>query len=275
MSPLLLVLLVAQADPRPTPPGPAPARPAAQPADALAECRRLDQSFDTRGMAAPCTAATSDSARPAADRADAARLLAFALFTNGDVAGAETAFVRMLAVVPTATPGDGASPRLQEVFGRARARFDANVVVVTANASAAPAGAGPPDAGAPTQVAFSADVVDELARVTQVRAALTAAGSEVSSASLTSTAPGRWTGMAPAPTLVADGCRVDALGADGVVVASGACVAPATAAAAEDGPPWLVIAAGAGAAVVVGTVVVVAWAVAGNRAPAAVTVVIQ
>lgn len=265
MSALLLLALLAQ--------------PSAKLADSLAECRRLDQSFDTKGMPGPCTAAVDDATRPVADRADAARLLAFALFTNGDVDGAESAFLRMLAMLPTATVGEGASPRLLEVFGRARASFDADVVTVTAVATTPPPPATSPDATSPDAggtVAFSATVTDALGRVARVRASLLAGGREVASAALQPAGPGTWQGATAAPADAADGCRVEALGLDGSVVASGTCQPPAAATTADDGPPWLLIGAGAGAVVVVAaSVALIALAVSSNPPPGAVTVVIE
>lgn len=247
-------------------------------ADPLAECRRLDQSFDTKGMPPVCAAAVDDATRPVADRADAARLWAFALFTNGDIAGAEAALLRMLTLVPSARLPDGASPRLQEVFNKAKARFDVEAVVVV-DASAALADDG-------VHVAFSAKTKDTYARVSRLRGVLSSNHVDVREVALIKDAgkdAGKdaadvYAGVVNVPDVVADGCRVDAIGNDGSVIATGACTAPAVSAAAvEDGPPWLAIGVGAGAAVVVVGAIVggVVYAVAANPAPAAVTVTIE
>lgn len=250
MSVLLLALALAAADP-------------------LAECRRLDQSFDTKGMPPVCSAAVDDATRPTADRADAARLWAFALFTNGDVAGAETAFLRMFALLPSARLPDGASPRLQEVFTKAKARFDVEGAVgVDAKAAADDTGA---------RVVFTVVVKDALRRVQRVRAVLSVNHVDVKEAALTEQS-GTWSGAVDAPDAAADGCRVDAIGSDGTVVGSGACTAPAVVVVPEgEGPPWLWIGVGTGAVVVVAAVVVGGFLYAASQptAPAAVTVRIE
>ncbi|MDP2344578.1 MAG: hypothetical protein Q8O67_26745 [Deltaproteobacteria bacterium] len=239
---------------------------AAAGADALAECRRLDQLFDTKGMPAPCTAAVDDAANPLADRIDAARLLAFALFADGDVDGAETALLRMLALAPTVALPEGTSPRLAEVFGRAKARFEKEGVVVVAG--------GPTVAAA--RVRFDADVVDVFGRAASVRGLLLNGATVVVDVPLLGDGKGRFTGEAALPPGPADGCRIEAVDAGAAVTATGSCVLPAELLAGESDPPWLWIGVGAGAAVVVAAVGIGAFVFASTPpTPATVTVRIE
>ena len=247
MSPLLLLLLAGAGD-------------------AFAECRRLDQSFDTAAMPAPCTAAVDDVQRPLADRTDAARLLAFALFTNGDVDGAETAFLRMLALTPTSKLPEGTSPRFAEAFSKARARFDAEGAVTVSAATAA--------VDVDDRLRFDADVVDLFGRAASVKGVLLSGAAVLVEVPLTAVAGGHWSGAAPSVSMAADGCRVEAVDAAADVVAAALCAPPVPVLEAE--PPWLWIGVGAGAAVVVAAVGVGALLWAGTPpAPATVTVRIE
>jgi hypothetical protein len=238
----------------------------------LQECRRLEQAFDTATMPAPCTQALDDAALPVSDRVDAARLLAFALVTNGDSTAGEDAFLRLLVLSPGWALPSSASPRLRDAFGRARARLSgAGAVSVTATATA---GADGWDIGA--------DVVDALGRVASVGWSLTPtdASTPPSTGALhRDAASSRWS--ARVPGFGAKGCVVVARAADGSELASGPCVgfAPASAPIGSAADiPWAIVGAGAGAVVVVGVAVgALVWAVnVGPLAPpAAVTVSIE
>ena len=233
--------------------------------DALADCRRLDHSFDTKAMPAPCTAAVDDVARPLPDRTEAARLLAFALFTNGDVDGAETAFLRMLALSPKARLPEGSSPRLADVLSRATIRFQSEgIVLVNGSARAGSAGA----------VGFDADIVDAFGRTIAVRGVLLSGGAVAREVPLTLLAQ-RWSGEGPPAAQVVDGCRVEALDAGGGVVGSGSCVVPAGAGAPEAELPWLWSGVAGAAVVVVVAAVGVGVGVAATTPPVPATVTVR
>jgi hypothetical protein len=242
----------------------------AEPAS-LAECRRLEQAFDTTAMPAPCGRALDDAALPVTDRVDAARLLAFALVTNGDSAGAEAAFTRLLALSPGWTLPSSASPRQRDAFARAKARLDREgTVTVTAVARR--------DADGGLEI--SAELVDGLRRVADVRWALSPAsgGAAVTGPLLPTASSSAWAARAPIGD--AAGCRVEALAADGSVIAADECDGmTATQTSTEEAPlPWGVIGAGAGGAAVVAVAVgTLIWAFhSGPLAPpAAVTVSIE
>jgi hypothetical protein len=238
----------------------------------LVECRRLEQAFDTAAMPAPCALALDDGALPVADRVDAARLLAFALVTNGDAAGGETAFLRLLTLAPGWTQPSSASPRLRDAFGKARARL-ASVGAVTATATATADGDG---------WELVVDVVDPLGRVAAAGWSLGAAdGASPPSAGARAreAAAPHWT--ARLPKVVATTCVVQLRAADGTEVASAPCtgfVRDAASLSPGVDVPWVALGVSAGAVVVVGVAVgTLVWAVnAGPLAPpAAVTVTIE
>jgi hypothetical protein len=247
---------------------------------ALATCRRLDQAFDTTAMPAPCARALDDVALPVADRIDAARLLAFALVTNGDLEGGERAFVRLLVLAPDWTLPASASPRMRDAFGRARTRLatDGKVTVSASTTAGGEAGAG---------WTVTARVVDGLGRVADVRWIVSPAGGPPSAGTMTpASEAGVWT--APVPSVSGATCVVEALGIDASVLATSACEGfvpsrtgagtVAAAAAAGEEPPWVLVGAGIGAGgVVVVAVGALVWAFTSGpfAPPAAVTVSIQ
>jgi hypothetical protein len=235
----------------------------------LADCRRLEQAFDTAAMPRPCAQALDDAALPVADRVDAARLLAFALVTNGDNAGGENAFLRLLALSQGWTQPASASPRLRDAFARARARL-ASEGTVTITATATVSGDG---------WDVAADVVDPLGRVAAVAwslAPVDGAAAPATGALTRAPSTAHWT--AHVPRVASSGCTVRARAADGVEVASVPCTGFAAGAGALDDVPWVTVGVTAGAVVVVGVAVgALVWAVnSGPLAPpAAVTVSIE
>jgi hypothetical protein len=256
----------------------------------LAECRRLEEAFDTAAMPAPCKAALNDVGATVAERAEAARLLAFALVTNGDAEGAEAAFLRLLVLAPSSTLQESASPRLKDVFARAQARL-AGEGKVGLTVGAVRDGA---------SWALTSDIVDALGRAArvqwtlapgpdgaaastpEVRGALASADAAASTSTATSTTASAATKRFTAKLPVTDAatCAVEVLAADGTAIVTAPCegYAPTTTESETDATPWIIAGSVGGAAVVVGVAVgVLVWALnAGPLAPpATVTVSVQ
>jgi hypothetical protein len=237
----------------------------------LDECRRLEQAFDTAAMPAPCMKAVDDVALPVADRVDAARLLAFAIVTNGDPDGGEAAFLRLLVLAPGWTQPASASPRLRDAFARARARLTTDGAVTAAATATGESGGW----------ALDVDVIDPLGRVAGGEWSLTdPAGAVAPATGSLVRAPGtqRWMGRLPASA--ASTCVVHLRAADGTELAAAPCTGLKAAGTAEPPAsefPWVAVGLGVGAVVGGAVVIGVVWALnAGPLAPpAAVTVTVQ
>jgi hypothetical protein len=195
----------------------------------LAECRRLEQAFETTAMPEPCDRAVSDVALSVQDRVDAARLLAFALVTNGDAKGAEAAFLRLLVLSARWSLPLSASPRLREAFSTARELFHERGQVTLQATASLPVHGGDEALGAETAEArsktvdVSVEVTDLLGRVATLawRIVPQGAGGLPDDGLLRRTAGNSWTASLPA--LSEANCLVRALAADGDVVAETRC----------------------------------------------------
>jgi hypothetical protein len=84
-------------------------------ASGVAECKRLDEQFDTKAMVSVCEASAANSTA-VVDRVESLRLLAIAQVTNGQDEAAQAAFLRMLVISPTTTLSAEASPRVRSIF---------------------------------------------------------------------------------------------------------------------------------------------------------------
>jgi hypothetical protein len=133
----------------------------------LAECKRLDEAFDTKAMVAPCTTASKDTAAPIAERVEALRLLATAEVTNGEEAAAQAAFFDMLRLAPGSTVPADASPRVRTVFDNAKRQLQVDGAV-----SAVLSPVIPSELSGPMNVEVTMN--DALKRVSNVRIELVA-----------------------------------------------------------------------------------------------------
>lgn len=135
---------------------------------AVDRCRSLEADFDYRGVVSSCSITMADPSLSSSERAEVARLLAFAHVALGDESAAQQWFVQVLVLEPEYRPDAQVSPRFRDAFQLSLQRVEREGALrLTEEAPPEP-----PGDDLPLRRAFT--LIDPLRRVAQAELVLDA-----------------------------------------------------------------------------------------------------